>query len=162
LAANLVQFALTRKKEVFARMGPPFGLFLSTIPVILGLVLHLRATNAVWNNMWPYEVTLGYVLAMAATAFSCRIGAYLFRHTMPRLSATYFFGTAAATIIAIAGLLAVLGIRAWPVQAPILILVPIAYLVATRLYRGHTAEKPLIQVAYAASGVMVISVLAAA
>jgi hypothetical protein len=99
---------------------------------------------------------------MLATAFSCRIGAYLYRHTMPHLSATYFFGTGAAMIVAIAGLLAVIGLRAWAVQAPILMLIPIAYLVSARLYRGHTAEKPLVWVAYAASGVMIVSVLAAA
>jgi hypothetical protein len=41
-------------------------------------------------------------------------------------------------------------------------LIPISYLVAARLYHGHAAEKPLIGVAYCASGVMIISVLAAA
>jgi hypothetical protein len=135
LAANLIQFKLTQHKEMFARTGPPLGLFLATVPVMLGMVLHLRATNADLNKMWPYEVSLGYVGAMLATAISCRIGAYLYRHTMARLSATYFFGTAAATIVAIAGLLAMINVRSWAVQAPILMLVPIAYLFPT----GSTA-----------------------
>src|SRR5260370_16105728 len=81
---------------------------------------------------------------------------------MPHLSARYFFGTGAAMIVAIAGLLTVIGFRAGAAQAPILMLIPIAYLVSARLYRGHTAEKPLVWVAYAASGVMIVSVLAAA
>jgi hypothetical protein len=41
-------------------------------------------------------------------------------------------------------------------------LIPIAYLVAARLYRGHTAENPLVWVAHTATAVMVVSVLGAA
>ncbi len=162
LAANLLQFTLTRHKEVFARTGPPLGLFLSTLPVLLGIILHLRATNLELNKVWPYQASWGYVAAMLATAISCRIGAYLYRHSMPRLSATYFFGTAGATLVGVAGLLIVIGVGAWAVQAPVLMLIPIGYLLAARLYRGHSAEKPLVWVAYSATGVMIVSVLAAA
>src|SRR5438270_396002 len=81
---------------------------------------------------------------------------------MPWLSAVYFFGTGAATMVGAAGLLWVLNLQSWDVQAPFLMLIPIAYIVASRLYRGHTAEEPLVWVAHAATEVMVLAVLGAA
>src|SRR5205814_3944405 len=41
-------------------------------------------------------------------------------------------------------------------------LIPIAYLIASRLNRGHTAEEPLVWAAHAATAVMIIAVTAAA
>jgi hypothetical protein len=159
LAANLLQLLLTDKVETLSRSGPPLGLFLSSVPVFLGLLLHMRATNSYYHHLWPYTPNWGYVGAMLATAISCRIGAYIFRHSMPRLSGIYFLGTAAATLIGAAGLLAVLGVKDWTVQALYLMLIPIAYLVAARLYRGHTAEQPLIYVGHIATAVMALTVL---
>ncbi len=67
----------------------------------------------------------------------------------------YFFGTAAATLVALAALLVVTWPQSgWQHQAPMLMLVPIAYLVAARLYRGQTAEHPLVWVAHSATGLM--------
>lgn len=151
----------------FVRAGQPLGLALSSLPVLLGLVLHLRATYQPLSD-WhmpgggPYTIGWLYVAAMAATAISCRLGAHLYRHTIPWLSATYFFGTAAATLIGLSGLLTVLGIRTWDQLAPLVMVVPIIYIIAARLYRGHTQEKPLVWVAHSATGVMIVAVLAAA
>ncbi|HEV3116789.1 MAG TPA: hypothetical protein VGY58_07030 [Gemmataceae bacterium] len=162
LAANLLQLMLTRANATLTRAGPPLGLFLSTIPVLLGILLHLRATNQAIHDVWPLDLGWSFVGAMAVTALSSRIGAYLYRHTMPWLSAVYFFGTAAATIVGAAGLLICLGVKAWDVQAPFLMLIPIAYVAASRMYRGHTAAEPLVWVGQAATGIMVLAVLAAA
>ena len=150
------------------RAGQPLGLFLSTVPVLLGVVLHLRATYRPLNDLWllpggeHYAVTWLYAIAMFVTAASCRLGAHLYRRTIPWLSSTYFFGTAAATLTGLAGLLAVLGFRTWDKMAPLMMIVPILYMIAARLYRGHTQEKPLVWVAHAATGVMIAAVLAAA
>jgi hypothetical protein len=150
------------------RAGMPLGLFLSAVPVVLGLLLHLRATYEPLNELWHlpgggcYAVGWLYVVAMFATAVSCRIGAHLHRHGLPWLSATYFFGTAAATLLGTTGLLSVLGVHTWDRLAPLVMIVPILYIIAARLYRGHTQEKPLAWVAQAATGVLVVSVLAAA
>ena len=184
LAANLLQPHLLRwqkplpadaKRDGVAvaalslvRAGQPLGLFLSTVPVLMGLVLHLRATYRPLGEMWPlgdggvYTVTWVYVLAMFITAVSCRVGAHLHRHSIPWLSSTYFFGTAAATLTGLAGLLSVSGIKTWDEMAPLVMIVPIVYIVAARLYRGHTQENPLVWVAHAATGVMIAAVLAAA
>ena len=99
---------------------------------------------------------------MLATAVSCRVGAHLYRHTIPWLSATYFFGTAAATLTGLSGLLSVLGIKEWDQLAPLVMVVPIVYMISARLYRGHTQENPLVWVAHSATGVMIVAVLAAA
>ena len=61
------------------RAGQPLGLFLSTVPVLLGLILHLRATYRPLNHAWClsdgqfYAVFWTYVVAMLITAVSCRI-----------------------------------------------------------------------------------------
>jgi hypothetical protein len=184
LAANLLQPQLLRWRKPLAdgetgeglattalslvRAGQPLGLFLSTAPVLLGLVLHLRATYRPLNHAWClpdgqlYGITWTYVVAMLITAISCRIGAHLYRHSIRWLSATYFFGTAAATLLGLVGLLSVLGIRDWDELAPLVMLVPILYLIASRLYRGGSQEQPLVWVAHAATGVMIVAVLGAA
>jgi hypothetical protein len=150
------------------RAGQPLGLFLSTVPILLGLALHLRATYRPTAEfglaplLGVYEIGWLYVVAMLATAVSCRIGAHLYRHSVPWLATTYFFGTAAATLMGVVGLLSVCGIRTWDHLAPLVMIVPILYMIASRLYRGHSQETPLAWVAHAATGVMIVSVLAAA
>ncbi|HEX5272961.1 MAG TPA: hypothetical protein VFW33_20835, partial [Gemmataceae bacterium] len=166
LALNLLQATAARASTTLARAMPPLGVFLSALPVALGVLLHFRATNAVVNDLWrldsgaPYEITGWYVLAMMLTAATCRVGAHLCRHTLPWVSAVYFFGTAAATLAGAAGLLSVVGMT-WDHQAAVLMLVPILYLVASRLYRGHSAERPLMWVAHAATAFLILGVISA-
>ncbi len=131
LAANLLQPRLLRRQQPLpsdakqdsaaaaalslVRAGQPLGLFLSTVPVLLGLVLHLRATYKPLNDLWllsdggHYAVAWTYVVAMFVTAVSCRIGAHLYRHALPWLSSVYFVGTAAATLTGLAGLCSAMG-----------------------------------------------------
>jgi hypothetical protein len=145
-----------------ARAGAPLGLFLATLPVLLGIVLHFRATATLLPD-WRYQLGWGYVAAMLVTAVSCRLGAFLYRHEQPSVSWVYFFGTAAATMVGAAGLLAVLWPAShWEDQAPLLMVIPILYVLAARLYRGHTPEKPLVWVGHAATVVMLVSSLGTA
>ncbi len=162
LAANLALTNLAGDNARLLRFTPPLGLFLSVVPVAIGVLLHLRATTPLLA-VWPYTLTWTYVATMLAAALSCRVSAYLFRHSRPGLSMTYFFGTGAATLAGAAGLLVVLspGIR-WQGQAPLLMLIPLLYLGAARLYQGHSPEKPLLWVAHAATIVMLVSSLSAA
>jgi hypothetical protein len=136
--------------------GPAVGLLLSTIPVLLGVWLYGRAINHSCEIGWPY------VGAMLLTAVSCRIGAHLYRHHLPALPAAYFFGTAAATLVGAAGLLNVLQLTTWEQQAPVLMIIPIIYLGAARLHRGHTAERPLVWVSHAVAVVLLLSSVVAA
>jgi hypothetical protein len=150
-----------------ARAGIPLGLLLSTLPVLLGVLLHLRATYKPLNIAWPHPggelYTIGwfFVGAMLLTAVVCAIGAFLYRHSVPWLSTIYFFGMAASTLVDAAGLLSILGIKTWDDLAPIIMIVPILYILAARLYRGHTPENPLVWVAQTATAVILLAVLAA-
>jgi hypothetical protein len=140
----------------------PLATLLCILPVGYGLLLHARATNAALHGVWHYEVGVGYVLAMILTAVTCRLSAHLHRKTNDGLSAAFFFLTAAATMVAAAGLLTVLGIGTWAAQAPILMLIPLAYLLASQFYGGDIQRKSLMAVARVATGVMIFSVLTAA
>jgi len=172
LAVNLLQPMMRGRSEgtvlPVTRAGQPLGLFLSTLPVLLGVLLHLRATYKPLNEQWllpggePYAIGWGYIGAMLVTAISCRVGAYLYRRTIPWLSATYFFGTAAATLVGAAGLFSVVGLKTWPELAPAVMLIPILYMIAARLYRGHTPEDPLVLVGHTATAAMLVAVVAAA
>jgi hypothetical protein len=162
LAGNLALTQTAFKDSPLRRAGPPLGLCLCVVPVILGVLLHWRATSSMMAS-WHYELTWTYVAAMLTAALSCRASAYLFRHSRPGLSLTYFFGTAAATLVGAAGLLKVVSPQmGWQGQAPLLMLIPLLYLAAARLYQGHTPEKPLLWVAHAATIVMLISSIGAA
>jgi hypothetical protein len=160
----LANVALTARGDALVRAGPPLALVLSTLPVVLGLVLHVRATAAALPTPWHYTITGTYVAAMLAAALSCRAGAFLYRHRQPALSVVYFFGTGAATMLAAAGLLLVLFPEhpGWQFQAPVLMLIPVAYLIAARLYGDHTPSRPLAWVAHAATVVMLLSSIGAA
>jgi hypothetical protein len=153
-----------------SRAAAPMGLILSTMPVLLGVLLFLRATYRPLNDAWPleangaqspYTLTWLYVGAMLLTAAACRIGAHLYRRTVPWLSATYFFGTAAGTLLTVAGVLWMWDIRTWNDLAPVLMGIPILYAIAARFYRGHSQERPLVWAAQGAAAVILVSVLAA-
>jgi hypothetical protein len=154
LAVNLMH-ALAGEKS-YTRAVPPLGLALSLVPVAYGVLLHFRATNLALQQAWPFEIGWAHVAAMVVAALACRAGAHLYRHSAPTVSGIYFFGTAAATLVAAAGLAWMLDFRPWELQAPLLMLIPIAYLVAARLYRGHTPEQPLIAVAHASTIIMLV------
>jgi hypothetical protein len=164
LAANLVE-AGARKAEstTFAHM-PRFaalGLCLALVPVAFGVILHVRATSTLLPN-WHYAGGWPFVAAMAATVISCRVGAYLYRHTLPRLAAVYFFATALAELVGAAGLLRMFDLVRWQDQAPVLMLIPIAHAIAAYLYRNKEWAAPVLWAGQAATAVMLVSSLTAA
>jgi hypothetical protein len=158
LTAVLVNFFQTTFRESHAvlRSLPPLGLLLSLLPVMFAVLLHLRATNIIFERFWHFEISWLYVLAMAVTALSCRASAYLYRHTWREFSILYFFATAAATLLFAAGFAWMIGVKAWEREAPLVMIVPVLYLVAAHLYREHTPAKPLIWCAHGAVGVMLL------
>jgi hypothetical protein len=161
LTANLFLASPAGRGSAWAEAGPALGLALSVLPVVVGVAVHFLAT-ADLPAPWHYDLTASYVAAMVVAAVACRVGAHLFRHERPGLTLTYFMGTAAATLAAAAGLLVVVRPGSgWEEQAPLLMLIPLAYIVAARLYRGHTPERPLTWVAHAATAVMLVSSLGA-
>jgi hypothetical protein len=156
LLTNLFITARAKGTEALQRVGEPLALFLCGLPVLFGVVLQIRGTFPA--EPIHYHLQWSYVAAMLITAVSCRIGAHLYRHEQKVISTIYFFGTAAATLAGAAGLLLVAseGKMPWHEQAPLLMIIPILYLIASRLYRGQAAERPLGWVAHAATAFMVL------
>ncbi len=162
LLANLAIAAGRQTNSTLARAGLPLGVFLAAVPVLFGLFLHFRATVPVGQAL-HYHLDWIYVAAMAVTALTCRIGAYLYRQTYPAVSMAYFFATAAATMAAAGGLLLKQNARiSWENQAQLLMIIPIIYIIAARLYRGHTPETPLVWCAHAATAVMLVASMSSA
>lgn len=160
LVINILQASLTRDMKL-TRSFPMFGLLLGLVPVVLGTVQHFRfmGLREVWSGAAP---TWSFAGAMLLAAAASRVGAHVYRHSVKWLSNSYFFAAAAATMVAVVAALAAMGFKEWQQHAPIMMLVPLAYLVASRMYRGHTPEAPLGWVAHAATGVMLISSLGSA
>jgi hypothetical protein len=161
-AFNLVQPWLRHTKEdtasFWARAGYPVGLILSVVPVLLGVGLHFR-----YLLFRPagetYDLGWTYAGAMLITTLACALGAYVYRRSLSRVSATYLFGAAASALVGVAGALAVVGVATWTGQAPVLMLIPILYLAGAYLLRGDEWERPLVLAAHAATGLILASSL---
>lgn len=162
LAVNASQAFLFRDSR-YTRAFPILGVLLPLLAVALGLLVYLQALSPNLKGVWQADApTWSYVGAMLLTALSCRFGAYLYRSIQPRLTAVYFFATAAATMVAATAFLAALDLNTWQQHAPWLMLLPIIYLIAARLYRGQSEEQPLLWVSHAATVVMLTASLASA
>lgn len=162
LAANLVLNSVKETNEKLNRAIPPLALGLSALPVVLGLAMHLRATSELARHLQLGHDSGGlFVVVMVLVALCNRASAFLFRHKEPRTSAVYFFFSAGSLIVAAAGLLRQSGLVDWTQQAPLLMLIPLAYLVAARLWMGHTPERPLVLIAHAATAVILFHGLVA-
>src|SRR4029077_15965380 len=114
--------SLATPHDKMSRAVPPLALALSCLPILLGIFLHASTTSklipAAWisNTFLASGISWPFVVVMALVAVSNRVSAWLDRHTAPVQSAVYFFGSAAAAIVASAGLLRTLGLEDWTVQ----------------------------------------------
>ena len=158
--------AKAKANERLNRAVPPLGMALSILPILIGLSLHIRATSPLAIEMsekygWVHQTGWWFVAVMVLAAGCNRMAAYLYRQTAPKWSTGYFFLSAAALIVAAAGLLRGCGLEAWTEQAPLLMIIPLAYMVASRLWRGHTPSRPLYGVAQTATAVILVHGLAA-
>jgi hypothetical protein len=144
------------------RFVPPLGWVLGTIPVLWGVVLHLRATSEVaraWQ--WEHKTGTAFAVVMLITAIANRVNAFLTRKSDPKSSSAYLVLSALAVLVAAAGLLRQMGYIEWSQQAPWMMLIPIGYMIASRLWRGHSAEWPLYWVAQAGTAIILLHVFGA-
>jgi hypothetical protein len=163
MAATVLQSKVASKNQKLSRAVPPLAMALSALPVLIGLGLFIRATSPMVSEIaGAYQIGWWFVISMLAVAAANRVSAYATRHSAPAWSGAYFFVSAAALIVAAAGLLRTLGVIAWHAQAPWLMLIPLAYMAASRLWRGHTPAQPLYWVAQASTAVIMFHVMAAA
>ena len=159
LAINVANAQWVGAYKNLDRVLSPLAGVLSLLPVLWGVVLHLRATSQLAQHYdWTYVTGRQFVVVMLISAISTRVSAYLCRRTSPKASADYFFLSATSVLLAVAGLLRVVGITTWSDQAVWMMLVPIAYLIGARLWRGHSVERPLYWVAQTATAVILAHV----
>lgn len=160
LVVNLAQATVTRDQKL-TRAFPAFGLLLSLLPVLMGVSEYFRflGRREVWVGAEP---RWSYVCAMVLAALASRAGAYLYRNLAKWLPTAYHFATAAATMVGAVAALAAIGLGTWKEHAPLMMLIPIAYLVASKLYGSRATAEPLKWVAHSATIVMLISSLASA
>ncbi len=156
LGVNLVHRFLAQPGEKLNRIVPPIGLILSAVPLSIGWVFHLRATSTPLGELWAYDTGWPFVMAMLVVAGCNRTSAWAFRDEGPRLSAAYLFFAAAGAILATAGLLRIelIDLTGWYQQAPLLMLIPILYILAARVWRGQPEERPLEWVSHTAAAVI--------
>lgn len=160
LAVNLAQATITRDQKL-TRAFPVFGLLLGMLPVLLGIYEYLRFLG--FRSVWEHEPPRwSYVAAMVLTALACRAGAFIYRHSAKWLPTAYHFATAAAAMVAAVATLAAFKLETWQEHAPIMMLIPIAYLVAAKLYGQRGPAESLTSVAHTATVVMLISSLSSA
>ena len=159
LGANLAQSYVAEKGDKLSRVSAPLGLILSGIPLLIGWVLHVRANSSAWGPNVPIEWS--YVVAMLVVAVSNRISAHISREVSLRQVAAYLFFSAAGLLLAAAGLLPLIGLEQWYQQAPLLMLIPIGYIIASRFWRGRIPERPLGWIAHTATGIILFHVLVA-
>lgn len=163
LVVQILQGTLFGEDDKLRRHVSSIALVLAAIPVLTGFAVHVRATSETLALMkWHLETGWTFVAAMATVAVCTRLSAWLCRRTDPQASATYFFLSAAGLLIAAAGALRAFGWTEWSQQAPVLMAVPIVYIVASRLWRGRSPENPLAQIAHASTAVILAGSLNAA
>ncbi len=162
LTFNLVDHFLKTDSPRLANTIPRLAVVLSAIPVLMGGILHLRATGEVFKTLeWTCQTNWLFVIALVVVGVCNRISAWLCRHKTPVISAVYFFFSAGAMLVAAAGLLRMWELTEWYHQAPLLMLIPIAYLIASRMWRGHSPERPLHWVAQVSTTIILIHTLLA-
>ncbi len=133
------------------------------IAVLWGVLLHVRATTdlKLWDN-FDYQTGWPFVACMVTVAVANRISAFLVRRDLPQLSLTHFVISAAALMVAFAGLLRQFGLTVWAYQAPWLMLMPMGYIIAARLWRGRSPEAPLARVSHVSTAVILVGTVLSA
>ena len=153
-AVSLLTRLVPTTQPRLVRAVGPLALLLSIIPVVLGLILHIRANSLIAQELnIGYATTWSFVIAMLVVAVANRVSAYLYQNISRSLSAVYLFFSAGALIVAAAGWLRIREMD-WLQQTLLLMLIPIAYLVASRLWRGRPPERPLGWIAHTATAVI--------
>lgn len=162
MAVSLVAKFVPDKEGVLARTIAPLALVLSVLPVLMGLGWHFRATSSL-----AAELNLAYVpsdgrwflAAMIVIAIANRISAYIYQGTSRSLAIVYFFFSAAGLLLACNALLRLWGRETWDTQVPLLMLVPVGYMVAAWLWQGREPERPLAYVAHTAVAVILLQAM---
>lgn len=144
--ALVITLVTTRagEKELLARRLPILALLMSVASVVGGMVLHELATNPAAGRFgWQQHTGWWFVAAMLFVAVCNRVMAVLQEVRVKRLAELHLFLSAVGVFVAAAGVLRSMNVTEWTLQAPLLMLVPLGYLVAAHLWRGKFPSRPL-------------------
>ncbi len=139
------------------------AVIMGEVAVLWGILLHVRGTSdwQLWSK-FSYQTGWPFVLCMVTVAAANRLSAFLVRRHLPQLSLTHFVISGAALMVAYAGLLRQFGLTHWAYQAPWLMLMPMGYIIAARLWRGHSPEAPLARVSHVSTAVILVGTILSA
>jgi len=139
----------------------PLAMILSGLSVVIGVILHVRATSDVIRTIgWAYSTGWPFVATMLLVTACSRAAAVVYQNRSPKVASYYLFLSAASVLVVAAGILRSVGVTSWTYQAPVLMLVPIGYLIAARLWRGQQPERPLAIAAHVGTAVILVHLLA--
>jgi hypothetical protein len=156
LFINLVQAAWRGEEADLRSLPIPIlALLLNLVALFLAILLHVQVV--IPGLRGEHTITWLTVGTLALVAVSSRIGAALAAGKSAVREWVYFFATAGATLMAVAEVLVKLDVHPWGAQAAWLMLVPILYVLAARLYQGHSAELPLIWCGHLAVPIIALS-----
>lgn len=156
LGAIWGQNRLREQNSYLTRISSKLGFIFSAVPLLIGFLMLLRSTQL----NWPEPVSLGalYVVAMLVVALCNGISCHLMRQQSSEGQTTYLFMSAAAVLLATLGLMPLIGLTLWYQQAPLLMLLPIIYVIGCRIWRGRTIERPLYWIAQSATALILLFV----
>ncbi|QDU75623.1 hypothetical protein Pan97_26570 [Bremerella volcania] len=104
-------------------------------PLAMGIAGYLRSSFYVFS---AYEITPLFTAALAATAASGWIGYWLTQNRQNYLNAIYAVSSCAAVLLASFGGLALLQWEAWDLAGPLLMMVPLGYLLISTRYANQS------------------------
>ena len=161
LLLTLISLRPAAEGERLSQNLQPLAMILSGLSVLIGVVLHVRATSDLIRTFgWDYSTGWPFVATMLLVTACARAAAVVYQNRSPKTASVYLFLSAASVLVVAAGILRSAGITSWTYQAPVLMLVPIGYLIAARLWRGQQPEKPLAIAAHVGTGVILLHLLA--
>ncbi|MCC9605417.1 hypothetical protein LOC68_23055 [Blastopirellula sp. JC732] len=130
------------------------AVMLLAAPLVIGIFQYLRIEYFQPSLGWSWT----YVVAMVVTAVSCRFGAHVALQDEGNAERVYFIAAALSVMLATIGGLALFGLGAWHVAAPIMVVIPVAYLLASRFYPPRAAGG-LEMAAHLATGLLLAHVI---
>ena len=159
LLLSLLALRPGAEHESLQRNLRPLGLLLSGLSVLFGATMHVRATSDIASELgWTVTTGWPFVFTMLLVAACIRALAIVDQNRSEKFAVGHLLLSAASVLVAAAGLLRCFDIVSWSQQAPLLMIVPIGYLIAVRLWRGKQPEKPLALSAHLAALVIMACV----
>ena len=159
VAAAMLSGVLPAEDNRYRRALAPASLLLGALAVALGAVAHLRATSVALAEMqWSRETGWYFVLALVVTAAANRLLVVLPKGRDKQTMSAHLFLSAAALLIGAAGVLRQFDLRSWHQQAPLLMFIPIIYLIVSRLRVERQVRDPLQWISHTATAIIMGSI----